>query len=284
MYNGAGKFVKNLGIPSKSGVSGGLLSVVPGIGALTTWGPKLNDEGNTVKGIVMVQKIAHVYNNFNLFHKDHNKRDVLAKPYTSEIRVAISPCNCASIGDIEGISRIEIMGIDLNTGDYDNRTPLHIASASGQLDIVKFLLKKGVNPNPKDRWGATPLDDAKSEDIAEVLQNNGAVKGDCQTEYLNPSSTIVNDDFFRLLYAAFYNNVDLIKSLHINLELNGFDYDRRSALGIAASEGNLDTVKYLALHGAEIEHKDARGNNALDDAKREKRQEVVEFLTELLSK
>lgn len=54
MYNGSGKFTKELGIPSKSGVAGGLLSVVPGIGAIATWSPKLNDEGNTVKGIAMV--------------------------------------------------------------------------------------------------------------------------------------------------------------------------------------------------------------------------------------
>lgn len=54
MYNGAGKFVKDLGIPSKSGVSGNLMSVIPGIGALVTWSPRLNAEGNTVKGIVMV--------------------------------------------------------------------------------------------------------------------------------------------------------------------------------------------------------------------------------------
>ena len=36
MYNGAGKFTKDLGIPSKSGVAGGLISVVPGIGAIAT--------------------------------------------------------------------------------------------------------------------------------------------------------------------------------------------------------------------------------------------------------
>jgi glutaminase len=54
MYNGAGKFVKDLGIPSKSGVSGNLMSVVPGIGSVVTYAPRLNSEGNTVKGIVMV--------------------------------------------------------------------------------------------------------------------------------------------------------------------------------------------------------------------------------------
>lgn len=81
MYNGAGKFTKDLGIPSKSGVAGGLLSVVPGIGAIATWSPKLNDEGNSVKGIGMVQKLGHIYCNFNLFHRAHNKKDVLTKPF-----------------------------------------------------------------------------------------------------------------------------------------------------------------------------------------------------------
>jgi len=160
MYNGAGKFVKDLGIPSKSGVAGGLLSVVPGIGAIATWGPKLNEEGNTVKGIAMVQKLGAVYNNFNLFHKDHNKLDILAKPFQTVINSTIEACQCAAIGDYEGISRLEVLGFDMNSGDYDNRTPLHLATSSGHFDIVSFLLKKGFNPNPKDRWGATPLDDA----------------------------------------------------------------------------------------------------------------------------
>ena len=32
--------------------------------------------------------------------------------------------------------------IDLNKGDYDRRTPLHLASAEGHLDIVKYLLDR----------------------------------------------------------------------------------------------------------------------------------------------
>ena len=43
MYNGAGKFLRNLGLPTKCGMSGGLLSVVPGIGAVVCWSPKLNN-------------------------------------------------------------------------------------------------------------------------------------------------------------------------------------------------------------------------------------------------
>ena len=81
MYNGAGKFTKDLGVPSKSGVAGGLLTVIPGLGAFATWSPPLNEEGNTVRGIAMIHKLNETYNNFNLFHKDVNKKDVTRKPY-----------------------------------------------------------------------------------------------------------------------------------------------------------------------------------------------------------
>lgn len=183
MYNGSGKFTKDLGIPSKSGVAGGLLSVVPGIGAIATWSPKLNDEGNTVKGIAMVQKLGHIYCNFNLFHRAHNKKDVLTRPFQTVIKTTIAACECASNGNMEGLSRLEILGVDLNQGDYDKRTPLHLAVSSGHFDIIQFLIKKKVNPNPVDRWQATPLDDAKSDEIINFLTTYGAVKGGHSLDY-----------------------------------------------------------------------------------------------------
>jgi len=39
----------------------------------------------------------------------------------------------------------------------------------------------------------------------------------------------------------------------------------------------------LVYHGADIDHRDARGNNALDDAKREGRKEVAEFLESVMA-
>lgn len=61
-------------------------------------------------------------------------------------------------------------------------------------------------------------------------------------------------------------------------KVNAYDYDGRTALGIAASEGNIEAVQYLVTNGANIRHRDARGNNPLDDAIREKRQQTIEFL------
>ena len=60
-----------------------------------------------------------------------------------------------------------------------------------------------------------------------------------------------------------------------NCKINDYDYDGRSALSIAASEGHIDSVKFLVVNGADTTHKDARNNTPLDDAKREKRQAVI---------
>lgn len=60
--------------------------------------------------------------------------------------------------------------------------------------------------------------------------------------------------------------------------LNDYDYDGRTPLSVAASDGNIEAVKYLVRHGANLHHRDARGNSALDDARRYKHTDVIEFL------
>ena len=66
-------------MPTKSGVSGGLMTVIPGIGSFASWSPPLNEEGNCVRGIGMIEKLSEIYVNINLFHKDRNKRDFTKK-------------------------------------------------------------------------------------------------------------------------------------------------------------------------------------------------------------
>lgn len=70
MYDGAGKFTMDYGAPTKSGVAGGLLTIIPTVGAIGTCSPPLNEEGNSVRGIGVVEKLESRYCNINLFFKD----------------------------------------------------------------------------------------------------------------------------------------------------------------------------------------------------------------------
>ena len=65
----------------------------------------------------------------------------------------------SSIGDLNSIIVLESKGLDLNKFDYDGRTALHLACSEGHLDIVEYLIKKGVNTEIIDRWNNKPIDD-----------------------------------------------------------------------------------------------------------------------------
>ncbi len=76
-----------------------------------------------------------------------------------------------------------------------------------------------------------------------------------------------------------------MKALHLKgWKINSYDYDGRTALSLAASEGHLQAVKYLVVHGADPMHKDARGNDALADAIRENRSDVIMYLKSIVER
>ncbi len=58
LYEASENFAKNIGFPSKSGVSGAILSVVPQQGAIACYSPPLDAQGNSVAGLYLVEKIA----------------------------------------------------------------------------------------------------------------------------------------------------------------------------------------------------------------------------------
>ncbi|XP_072979126.1 serine/threonine-protein kinase VIK-like [Typha angustifolia] len=66
----------------------------------------------------------------------------------------------------------------VNARDYDSRTPLHVASLHGWIDVAKCLLEFGADVNAQDRWKNTPLADAegaKKYTMIELLKSYGGL-------------------------------------------------------------------------------------------------------------
>lgn len=132
------------------------------------------------------------------------------------------------------------------------------------------MIERGARINRSDRWGGSPLDDAHRHQHSEVialLKRYGASFG-------SPSQA---NNF---IAAASEGDVEEIKELltYGNIDINGADYDKRTALHLGASNGHSEVVKMLCEAGADVNARDRWGNLPLDDAVTADEQECIKVL------
>lgn len=74
----------------------------------------------------------------------------------------------AARGRVDAVKKAIDQGANANFADYDRRTALHLACVEGRLDVVRVLLETGAVVNVRDRWGATPADEAKKGGFSNI--------------------------------------------------------------------------------------------------------------------
>jgi len=202
MYNYSGGFAFRVGLPGKAGISGVMLLVIPNVMGLCLWSPAIDTMGISVRGLQFSEQLVQKFD----FHHYKSCRHSRQKPVaTSQLRLSqtygrhtVKLLFTAANNDIAGLQGMALDGYDMSAKDYDGRTALHLAACEGHFDCVRFLLEKcAVEPSPTDRWGQTPLDEARNfqhNAVVQYLQQRLNIQPSLQKQSNNTSTSEENDD------------------------------------------------------------------------------------------
>ena len=58
LYERSGDWLYDIGLPGKSGVSGGIVTIAPGKGGLGAFSPPLDEAGNSVRGRLLTRFLS----------------------------------------------------------------------------------------------------------------------------------------------------------------------------------------------------------------------------------
>ncbi len=146
----------------------------------------------------------------------------------------------AADGDLEQIKRLLAKGLDIDTRDEKDMTPLHFAAKEGHKAAVEFLLAKGASINVVEKNEAKPVWLAMANDhrdIVDLLIQKGA-------------------KVLPMNLAACFGDTDRVRELiqtgaDVNAKETG-DSKGRQALHWAVAHGHKDAAELLIENGADV--------------------------------
>jgi ankyrin repeat protein len=166
--------------------------------------------------------------------------------------------------------------------DYEGVTLLHLASACGNADITKYLIKAGYEIDIMDNCGCTPLLFAVRMNRSRIVQL-----------LLNAGANVCCSNFYGVnpLSAAIRKKNNVVNNMIINalvVALAELDMDKESmatmlikadwSLQFAMKFKNLTLTKMMIEQGADVNFQDSRGKTPLHRAVRNGDYEHVTLL------
>ena len=167
--------------------------------------------------------------------------------YLSDLKTPVKPVSlfdAIAKGDLKKIESLLKRGVNPNIRDKDGQTPLHKAAYGGHVAVAKLLLEHGADIHARDNANWTPLHEAAYKghvDVVRLLLEHGADPNAKGKDGVTPLHT-----------AAFNGHVNVARLLlEHGANPNTQDKDGITPLHFAAFNGHVDVVKLLLERGAD---------------------------------
>ena len=147
MNDYSGQWAYKVGLPAKSGISGGLMVVVPNVMGIGLYSPCVDDHFNSVKSLEFIEQLVDQFCFHQLGYQHKYNLYTCIKAYTQSqydpIRMRTSVVKnvelnhddkmivnliAAQRNDVNRLMHAFLENQDLNTSGYDGTTLLHVAA------------------------------------------------------------------------------------------------------------------------------------------------------------
>lgn len=198
------------------------------------------------------------------FDEDARLRDAINRKDADEVRLylengvnpnisnadGLAPLHmCCIEEDSEGMAQLLVeFNADLESRDIEGWTPLHAASNCGNLKMINFLLDHGASLVAINHDDKMPVDVAADSDIRYVLQQKMIEAG-----YTEDVLGYIRASVAKTMLA------DLKDSVRSNRSLDIKDKYGSTATHVAAANGYLEVIDFLAENKADLNARDNEG-------------------------
>ena len=164
----------------------------------------------------------------------------------------------AECDDVDIVTSLLEYGVNVDARDVNGRTALYKAVYFNHYEIVRLLLAHGAKQLPTQS-GMTPLHEARSLRVAELLVEHGAAVDAVSDELETP-----------LQDAAHYGHVDIVQFLISKGAQMNLSSNYGTAFDMAIANGRMNAAELLLANGCscfvEKSTLDFLNNNIVDEA------------------